>query len=82
MDKLLERAAVLADAVVTYLLAAAVGISAAAEEITAAAPEGWDTATAWALRVVAWIAASVAVVRRVTPVAAEQRGLLPPSKPL
>lgn len=79
MSKLLDRAAVLAGTFVTYVLAAAVGVTAAADEIASAAPDGGETAVAWLVRVASWLAAAVAVVRQVTPVDKDQRGLLPPS---
>lgn len=74
----LERLRVLAGTAVTYLVAAAVGLSAAADELAATGPDGGETAVAWLLRVVAWVGAAVAVVRRVTPVPSGERGLLPP----
>lgn len=78
MEALLNRVGVLAGTAVTYLVALAVGLSAAATEIATVAPEGGETVTAWLLRAVAWIGVAVATVRRVSTVAADQRGLLPP----
>lgn len=79
MEAFLDRVAVLVSTAVTYLVAAAVGLSAVAQEIATVAPEGGETVTAWLLRAVAWIGVAVATARRVSPVAADQRGLLPPS---
>lgn len=78
MEAFLDRVAVLVSTAVTYLMALAVGLSAAAGEIAALAPEGGETVTAWIVRAVAWIGVAVATIRRVSPVAADQRGLLPP----
>lgn len=79
MDAFLNRAAVILASAVTYITALSAGLTIAANEIAAAAPEGSEDVVAWIVRVVAWLAAAVAIVRRVTPVAAPQRGLLPPS---
>lgn len=78
MVKLLDRAVVLASSVVTYVLAAVAGITFAADELAAAAPEGAETAASWLLLVATWLTGAVAVVRRVSQVAKDQRGLLPP----
>lgn len=77
LNKLIDRAVVLSKTAVTYAVALAVALSAAADEIAVAAPEGGEDVTAWIVRAVAWIGAAVTIVRRVTPVAEAQRGLLP-----
>jgi hypothetical protein len=77
MSDFLARARVVLGAAVTYLIAAGVGLSAASAEIAEVAPPGWETATAWLVRGVAWLGAAVVVVRRVKEVIGPERGLLP-----
>lgn len=78
MQDFIRRAIVVLGAVNTYLIAAGMGLQIAANEIAEAAPEGSQTAGAWAVRVLAWLATAVAVIRRVTEVAKYEQGLLPP----
>lgn len=41
-------------------------------------PEDW---TAWIVRALAWLATAIAIIRQVTPVIPEERGILPQSPP-
>lgn len=75
--KILERIRVLLTAAPTYLTAAAVVVAAVAEEIGEAFPGVDGTVAGWAAPVLAGIAAIIAIVRRVSPVVAAERGLLP-----
>jgi hypothetical protein len=83
MQKFLERAVVVLKAAPTYLVAAATIATIITEEVAEELPAG---AAEWAVRiggkVVSVIAAAVLIVRRVTPVIEEQRGLLPPAGPV
>jgi len=76
----LARARVIAGSAITLLTALAIGVTTFVNEVAAALPSGWqDNALAIGGTAVAWIGAAVAALRRVTPVAPEQRGVLPPS---
>lgn len=76
------RLKVLLSAVPTYLAAAGVIVAILADEIGKLAPSGWQDNAVQILGVLAGIiAAATAIVRRVMPVAPNQRGLLvPPPK--
>jgi hypothetical protein len=79
---MLERIKVLATSTVQYLVLAAVVLTAAAPLIAEVADDifGGSTAedvTLWITRAVAWIAGAVAIVRRVSEVPANLRGILP-----
>jgi hypothetical protein len=79
MSEFIAKAQVVLGAVVTYLIAAGVGLGAAAGEISEAAPPGAEDAVAWLLRGVAALGTVVVVLRRVTEVSKELHGLnLPP----
>lgn len=82
MSNLIARIKVLFNAAPTYLAAAGVIIALLADEIGKLAPSGWQDNAVQILGVLAAIVASAtAIVRRVTPVAPEQRGLIvPPPK--
>jgi hypothetical protein len=73
----LNRIAGLLTAAVTWIYALAVGLSAAAGEISEVAPEGSETVVAWITRAAVWLLAAWQTVRRVTPVLPAERGLLP-----
>jgi hypothetical protein len=77
MTDFLSRLNVLFGAVLTWMVAVAAGLSAAAAELAELAPEGSEGVTATLVRVAAWLAVAVAAVRRHTPVPPESRGLLP-----
>lgn len=82
MSTVLARLRVLLGAVPTYLAAAGVIVAILADEIGKLAPGGWQDNAVQILGVLAGIiAAATAIVRRVMPVAPNQRGLLvPPPK--
>lgn len=82
MSKLIARIGVLLHAAPTYLAAAGVIIAILADEVGKLAPSGWQDNAVQILGVLAGIvAAATAIVRRVTPVAPPERGLLvPPPK--
>lgn len=64
---------------IVYLSAAATALGAAANDIAAAGPVlGSEDVTAWLVRGVAWLGTAVLAIRRVSEVAKEHRGLLPP----
>lgn len=78
---MIQRIKVLAGAAVTWLTLAATVLTIASEEIGAVLPEGAaDDITVWVVRAIAWIGAAVAIIRRVTPVLPEERGVLPVSE--
>lgn len=82
MSKLIARIGVLLRAAPTYLAAAGVIIAIIADEVGKLAPSGWQDNAIQILGVLAGIiAAATAIVRRVTPVAPADRGLIvPPPK--
>lgn len=81
MSKFIARIKVLATAVNTWLVAAAliapIIISEVAQELPSDKAEAF---TKWGGKVVAWIGAAIAIVRRSTPVIKSQRGLLAPEE--
>lgn len=79
MNQILDRVAVIASSAVTYLMALALGITAAAGEISQAAPEGGETVVQWAIIALTGISTAIAAIRRVTPVPPDERGILPPT---
>lgn len=82
MKNIIARVRVVLQAAPTYLVAASTIVAIATEEIAQELPEGWqDNAVAIGGKVVAIIGAAVLIIRRVTPVIAEHRGLLPPPPP-
>ena len=79
MSNLIDRVAVVAKAVPTYLVAAAIIVPIIAEEV--AEELSGDTATKVVrigAKVAGWLGAAVAIIRRSTPVIHSQRGLLKP----
>jgi hypothetical protein len=82
VSKLFDRIGVLLRAAPTYLAAAGVIIAIVADEVGKLAPSGWQDNAIQILGVLAAIVASAtAIVRRVSPVAPFERGLLvPPPK--
>lgn len=77
MSGFVARVRVLLGAAPTWLTTAAVVVSAFNDEIGEAFPGAADEVAAVAAPVLAAIGAAIAIVRRVTPVAKDQRGLLP-----
>lgn len=82
MSKLIARIKVLLNAAPTYLAAAGVIIAIVADEVGKLAPSGWQDNAVQILGALAGVvAAATAIVRRVTPVAPADRGLIvPPPK--
>lgn len=81
-NKILARVKVVVTAAPTYLVGAAAVVTAFSEEIAKILPAGAGEAVARvALVVLSAIAAAIAIIRRVTPVLAIQRGLLPQGPP-
>ncbi len=79
MKKFLTRVRVVATQAVTYLVGAAAVIPFIADDIADQLPAGAaGQVTKYALLAVAWIGAAVSIIRRVTPVLPQDRGLLPP----
>ena len=77
LPALIARAKVLAASAVTWLLAAATIITLAAGELAKVFPDNAATIGALAIRAVAFTGGAVAIIRRVTPVLDQARGLLP-----
>lgn len=74
----IARIKVVLTAAVTWLIVASTIITIMSEEIAAVLPDGAATTVgAVALKIVSIISAAVAIIRRVTPVLPEERGLLP-----
>lgn len=66
----MKRVRVVLREAVTWLVFAGIVASAVAAEIPGAVAE-------WAVRIGAWLATAVAIIRRVTPVLPSERGILP-----
>lgn len=77
MKNLLQKIKVVLTAAPTYMTAAAVVVTEVSSEVAQLLPEQAEEIGAVSFTVVAWITASVRIVRRVTPVLPEARGLLP-----
>lgn len=77
MTDLIARARVVLRAAPTWLTAVSVVLTAAAHEISTVAPSGSEDVVRWLLTAAAWLASAVSIIRRVTPVAAGERGVLP-----
>jgi len=81
INALLDRVKVVATAAVTYLTAAVVILSLVADQIVELLPNGdGQTVAAWLIRVVAVLSGAITIIRRVTPVVPQDRGLLPPDR--
>lgn len=74
------RLRVLLGAAITYITAAVLGITVAADAIAKAGPEGSEGVVAWLIRIATWLTAVVTMVRSHSPVPVGQRGLLPLKK--
>lgn len=71
---------VIASSAVTWLTFAVMALTMFSEEIAAVLPTDTDV-TAWIAKAVVWLGAAIAIIRRVTPVIPEERGILPQSPP-
>lgn len=74
-----ETAKVIATAVATFLVVLAAAVVELADEIAQVVPEGAEGMVAWLLRAAAVIGAAAELIRRHTPVGADQRGITGPS---
>lgn len=85
MNNYLARLRVILTALPTHLVALSTAIVWLAPVIAKALPDNAELVTSVALRVVAALAAAITIIRRVTPVAPDQVGLLlqpPPASPV
>lgn len=81
MSDLMVKLQVIAGAAVTYMTAAAIGLTAAADQIAKVAPDGaGHTVVMWLIIAATWLTAAVGIIRSHTPVPVDQRGLLPPTR--
>ncbi len=79
MNDNLKRVAIVAKAVPTYLVAAALVVSIATQEISEELDgDAKQQVVRIGGKVAAWLGAAVAIIRRSTPVIKAQRGLLEP----
>lgn len=78
MNRLLDRLRIIATAAPTWLTAASTVLLIIHSEIAGLLPAGVaERLGSIVLVAVAWLGAAVAIIRRVTPVPVEQRGVLP-----
>jgi len=75
MAEFIDRVKVIARTAVTWLVFASVLLTAIAGELADLLP-GNPEVTTFIMRVVAWITAAITIIRRVTPVAPDERGVL------
>lgn len=76
--EILARVRVVLTAAPTYITLAATLITVFAEEIGALLPEGAAASVGSAVTVLlSWLGAAINIIRRVTPVLPDERGLLP-----
>ena len=79
MSNVWQRVQVVATSAVTWISTASFVVVVLAEEISkVVAPDSAETVTRVSVRIVALLGAVVAIIRRVSPVAIADRGLLPP----
>lgn len=78
MFKLVARAKVIGSATVTWLIAVSAAVQGLATDIASILPEEAERVGAVGVRVAAVLAVAVAIIRRVTTVLPDDRGLLPP----
>lgn len=78
--QLVPKIKVIASSAVTWLTFAVVVLTMFSEEIAALLPAESDVTT-WIATAVVWLSAAIAIIRRVTPVIPEERGILPQSPP-
>ena len=78
LEELWARAQVVLTAAVTWLVIAAAVITIIADELAKVLPAPWsDRISAWAITILGVLGAVITIIRRVTPVRPEERGLLP-----
>jgi hypothetical protein len=76
LKSLTARVQAILKAAPTYFVALAAVLTFAASTVDGWGGT-WPTAAAWAIRLAAWLGSATAIIRRVTPVPADQRGILP-----
>lgn len=78
MTDFAAKVRVVLTAAVTYLTLAVTVITIFAEEIASVLPEGVaETVGMYGVTAVAWITVAISIIRRVSPVLPEERGILP-----
>jgi hypothetical protein len=77
MNRTAARARVVATSAVTYLVAIAALLPLVAGDLAEVMPGQAEAITEGALVVAGWIGAAVSIIRRVTAVAVDERGVLP-----
>lgn len=77
LDKQIARIKVIAGAAVTWLVAASTTVTIFSDEIVKVVPDQAQGIGSVSLKIVAWLGAAIAIIRRVTPVIPEDRGILP-----
>lgn len=78
MSDFIARVRVVLTAAVTWITAVAAVIPFIADDIADQLPSGAaEQVTKYALLAVAWLGAAVSIIRRVTPVLPDERGVLP-----
>lgn len=78
MNDLAAKIKVIAQASVTVLTLVMAVLITVADQIGDVLPNSTGEAIAtWLIRIVAWIAGAVSIIRRVTPVDEDERGILP-----
>lgn len=83
MSRTIAKIRVVLSAAVTWITVASGVVVIVADEAAKVLPSGAaEDVAAVAVRVVAVLGAAVAIIRRVTPVLPDQRGLIPPSSGL
>lgn len=77
-----ERAKVVATALVTWLVVLVAALQVVIDEIAPLLPAPWDQkVTSWLLSAISVVSVAILIIRRVTPVPPEERGILPVEKP-
>lgn len=71
------RVRVFLNSAVSYLTLAIVALTAFSAQIGSLFPEGGDDVATWVVRILAWLSGAVLIIRRVSPVEPDQRGMLP-----
>lgn len=77
LQLLAARARVVLTGFVTWLIVINTVLVQAAQVLADHAPAGWDTAVRWVGMAAAVVGTAIAIIRRVTQVLPEERGLLP-----
>lgn len=71
------RARVVLTGFVTWLVVLSVVLAQTAQVLAEHAPAGWDAGVRWVGTIAAVVGSAIAIIRRVTQVLPEERGLLP-----